>query len=78
MSAIALGTAIHLRSLTAGLKSQVERMEKNMGHREMLFKDDNDSHVLDAYTRVIDADTDRIMRRVAAIKEEILRMRGEA
>ena len=78
MSAIALGTAIHLRSLAAGLKSQVERMEKNMGHREMLFKDDNDSHVLDAYTRVIDADTDRIMRRVAAIKEEILRMRGEA
>lgn len=77
MSAIAIGQAMYLRSLAAGLKSEVERMERQMGHRElMLEKNDDEAHVIDAYARSIDNIADKVMVKAIRIKETLLEMAG--
>lgn len=80
MSAIPIGYSMHLRHLAAGLRSEVETLDKTMAHREMWLDkagNVNETHVIDAYTRTVDNHLDRVMAKACAVKEAVMRLRGE-
>lgn len=80
MSAIPISYSMHLRHLAAGLRSEVEVLDKTMAHREMWLDkagDANDNHVIDAYTRTVDNHLDRVMAKACAVKEAVRVLRGD-
>lgn len=80
MSSIAIGQSLRLRSLAAGIKHEVERLDATMAHRELWLEKapDYDDHVLSAYARTVDNALDRVMAKACAAKEAVWAMRGGA